>query len=63
MPLQKTSIQVDPETLKELEAYYRPMSRSEIIRLCVEYVRETKPAVEVGRTRLVPEGEDDATER
>lgn len=53
MALQMTNFRVDPETMQELETRYPELTRSEIVRLCVEYVRETKPVVEVGRTKLV----------
>lgn len=52
--LKRTSCQIDPETLKDLEKQYPSLSPSEIIRLSLEYLLHSKPTLVVGKTMFVP---------
>lgn len=52
--LWRTTVWVDKQIVQDLEARYYGLSPSEIIRLCIEYVHETKPRIEVGKTKFMP---------
>jgi hypothetical protein len=50
--LQKTSIQLDPQTREELKALYPKLTISEITRLALEYVLENKPILVESKSKF-----------
>lgn len=51
--LLKTSIQVEPESLRGLKILYPQLTFSEIIRLAIDYVLAEQPELKRGRDVLV----------
>ena len=53
MSLQKTSIQLDPGSIRQLKEEFPGLSISDLVRMAIDYVLETKPILKPGKTRLV----------